>query len=70
MYHHADSPEVIHAHLAEWERTVAAHTQRQEAARLQSPEANPADWTLIRSLLARLQHVFRPASRMHEQSTG
>ena len=66
MYHHAESHEVIHAHLAEWERTVATHRAQWEAERLLTRnddatiDPNP-------SLIERLLQRLRPAVRMHQQ---
>ncbi len=67
MYHHAESPEVIHAKLAEWERTVATHQAQCEAERLLTNSADLSSSHPLRLLIGRLQHVFRPATRWHDQ---
>ncbi len=66
MFHHSESPEVIHAKLAEWERTVALHRSQREAERLLARDDDAAAES-IRSRIERFLHRLRPADRMREQ---
>jgi hypothetical protein len=70
MYHHAESPEVIHAKLAEWERTVAAHRLQVEAERLLAGSTETRRPQPAQSLIARLRHLLRPATHMRQQPGG
>ena len=57
MYHHSESPEVIHAKLAEWERTVTAHRAQAEAERLPTGDEDRPTPPAARSLSALLHPV-------------
>lgn len=67
MHHHAESPELIHAKLAEWERTAETHRAQHEAARLLAVETDSLPPHPVRLLVDRLQRLLRPAARMREQ---
>ena len=70
MYHHAESPEVVQATRAEYERTVARHMAERAAERLLvSREDEPEDG-LARHVLARLRDAFGPAHRRRQLPSG
>lgn len=68
MHHHSESPEVIHAKLAEWERTVATHRAQREAERGRDSARLSSSHQSARSMVARLRELLAPARRMDEQS--
>ena len=67
MYHHSESPEVIAATRAEWERTVAAHRARLAAERAHIPPDIASESRLDR-LSGMLQRLLRPQSRIDQPS--
>ncbi len=67
MYHHAESPEVIRATLAERERGIAAHAAQHEAERLLTKVADHPAPHPMRLLVERLHHFFQPPARMRDQ---
>lgn len=69
MFHHSESPEVIHARLAEWEHTVATHRSQREAERLLAKD-NDTMVDTVPSLIERIIQRLRPSARMHEQTSA
>ena len=67
MFHHSESPEVIHAKLAEWEQTVATHRSQREADRLLAKD-NDVVVDTAPSLIERIMQRLRPSARLHEQT--
>lgn len=66
MFHHAESPEVIRATRAEYERAVTRHMAECHTERVLTGCRHDQTDTVARPWFTRLKETLRPARRMRQ----